>query len=282
MEKESVPEASTIERKSLNWRGLTSLVVTLAFLMLATTGIVLYVSPQGRVANWTGWNVLGLGKEQWAAVHMTASLLFITAAGFHVYFNWQVLIRYLVLKRKLHLARELAGAVVVVAVVFTGTILDVPPFSSIVVLNDGIKAYWESRSSQAPYPHAEISTLTDFSERTGISLTVLQKRLAAAGITVSDPASQTFEALAHAHGLSPTDLFAKISARNTSRGQGSGLGRQTIRSLCERDSLPLEKILGVLQQQGFTASAESTLKNLAEQKGMSPADVRDLLVETNK
>jgi hypothetical protein len=44
----------------------------------------------------------------------------------------------------------------------------------------------------------------------------------------------------------------------------------------------LEKALGVLQQQGFTAKAQSTLKALAEQKGMTPAEVRDLLVEKNK
>lgn len=272
-------ESSNVAPKALHWRGLTSLIVTLAFLVLATTGVILYISPQGRVANWTGWNILGLGKEQWAAVHTTASLLFLIASGFHVYFNWQALVRYIVLKRKLHLKREMIGAVVVVAVVFTGTVLGIPPFSSIVALNDGIKAYWESQSAQAPYPHAEISTLVDFSERTGVSLTVLQERLTGAGITANDPASQTLEDLAHAHHLSPTELFARISQRNTSGGQGSGWGRQTLQSLCESSGVPLEKALNILQQQGFTASAESTLKALAEQKGMSPTEVRNLLVE---
>lgn len=274
-----MPEPSNAERKRFHWRGLTSLVVTLAFLVLAVTGVMLYVSPQGRVANWTGWSILGLGKEQWAAVHTTAAVLFLIASAFHVYFNWPVLLHYIVLKRRLHLKREMIGALVVVAVVFAGTILEIPPFSSIIALNDGIKAYWESQSTQAPYPHAEASTLTDFSERTGISLKVLQERLAGAEIAVSDPASQTFEDLARGHRLSPTDLFAKISGTSSSGGQGAGVGRQTLRTLCESSGIALPKALDTLQKQGFSANAESTLKALAEQKGMRPAEVRDLLIE---
>ena len=66
------------------------------------------------------------------------------------------------------------------------------------------------------------------------------------------------------------------------KGHGAGLGRQTLQSLCESSGIPLEKALGVLQQQGFTAKAESSLKALPEQKGMSQTEVRDLLVERNK
>jgi len=277
-----VSETNNTKRKPLHWRGLTSLVVTLAFLMLATTGAVLYIAPQGRVAHWTAWNVLGLDKDQWAAVHMTASLLFVISLGFHVYFNWKSLVRYIMLKRELHLKREMIGATVVVAAVFMGTLFEVPPFRNIIDLNDRIKVYWEDRSTQPPYPHAEDSTLVGLSQRTGISLTLLQERLTGAGIAVSDPAVQSIQDLAHAHGLSPKDLFAKIVDRNTPRSHGVGWGRKTLQSLCESNNLPLEEALGVLQQDGFSATAESTLKTLAEQKGMSPAEIRGLLVQEIK
>ena len=35
------------------WRALVSLLVASGFLVMAVTGIMLYVSPPGRVANWT-------------------------------------------------------------------------------------------------------------------------------------------------------------------------------------------------------------------------------------
>jgi len=236
MEKAPISETSNTERERLHWRGLTSLIVTLAFLVLATTGVIMYISPQGRVANWTGWNVLGLSKQQWIAVHTTMALLFVIASCFHVYFNWQALVRYLMLKRRLHLKREMIGAVAVVTVVFACTVFEVPPFSSIIALNGHGKGRWEDQDS----------TPTDFKESTALE-TVSQEHFAGPG-----------------------------------KGHGAGLGRQTIQSLCESNNLPLEKALGDLQQQGFTAKAQSTLKALAEQKGMTPAEVRDLLVEKNK
>jgi len=229
-------ETSNTERERLHWRGLTSLIVTLAFLVLATTGVIMYISPQGRVANWSGWNVLGLSKQQWIAVHTTMALLFVIASGLHVYFNWQVLVRYFVLKRRLHLKREMIGAVVVVTVVFAGTVFEVPPFSSIVALNSHAEGNGQFRNS----------TSTD-SKESPVAGTAFQDDSAVSG-----------------------------------KGHGARLGRQTVQGLCESNSLPLEKALGTLQQQGFAATAESTLKALAEQKGMTPAEVRDLLVEKNK
>ncbi len=236
MKKPLVSETTNTKPERLHWRGLTSLVVTLAFLALATTGVIMYVSPQGRVANWTDWNVLGLSKQQWIAVHTTMALLFVIAAGFHAYFNWQSLVRYIVLERRLHLKREMVGAAAVVTFVFAGTVFEIPPFSSIIALNGHAKGRWAHQNS----------TPANFNE-SRVSETVSQEHYAGPG-----------------------------------KGHGAGLGRQTIQSLCESNSLSLEKAVGVLQQQGFTAKAESTLKALAEQKGMTPAEVRDLLIKKCK
>ena len=274
-------EATTQERRSFRWRGLTSFVVTLAFLVLATTGVILYVSPQGRVANWTDWTVLGLDKEQWAAVHTTSALLFVIASAFHIYFNWDVLVSYVVRKRRLHLKRELAVAAAVVTVVFAGTAAGIPPFSNIADLNDRIKAHWESRSVQAPYPHAEDSRLDEFSEQTGTPLDVLVERLSRAGIKVDDPASQTLGDLARAQGLTPNELFAKISgeSKSVTEGHGMGLGRLTVEVLCGQNGIPLEKALDILRREGYVVESGTTLKALAEQKGITPADIKDLIVE---
>jgi len=284
MEKTPVVDTIPVEQKPWHWRGFTSLIVTLAFLVLATTGVILYVSPQGRVANWTGWTVMGLSKDQWAAVHTTASLLFLIASGFHVYFNWNALVRYVVLKQRLHLKREMIGAAVMVTAVFAGTVIGIPPFRGIVELNDRIKAHWENRSEQAPYPHAEASTLDDFSKRTGIPLEALLERLSRAGIRVDDAAAQTLGELARARGLSPNEIFARISEEkmSASEGHGMGLGRLTIKEICDQSGIPVERALDVLRQEGHTAEAVTTLKELAEQRGSTPVEIRDLILEKSE
>ena len=169
--------------KPFHWRGLTSFLVTLGFLLLAVTGVMLYLTPQGRVAHWTGWRLAGLDKEQWAAVHMLSGLLFLVAAGFHLYFNWAVFIHYIKTKAGFNLKREMGVAVAVISILVAGTLWELPPFQYVVDANDRIKTYWDTHSIPAPYPHAEISTLEDFASRMEIPLDDLQSRLAGLGLS---------------------------------------------------------------------------------------------------
>lgn len=274
---------SNVKRECpFRWRGLTSLLVTLGFIVIAATGVVLYVSPQGRVANWTGWSVLGIGKEQWAAVHTTAALLFVFASAFHIYFNWSTLACYLGLKRRLHYWREFAVAAVVVAAVLAGTLAGIPPLGTITDLNDRIKAHWESRSEQAPYPHAEASTVADFAKRMRMPLEDLAARLATAGAAVADPESQTLDDLARARGVTPRELFGMISAERVTGVHGQGLGQLTVRELCENEGLSLDRALEALKAEGYDAEASSALKELAGQKGVTPAEVKAAIVRSAK
>jgi hypothetical protein len=60
----------------------------------AVTGIVLFVTPPGRVAHWPGWRLPGLGKDRWSAPHIWFALLFLIASGFHTWLNWRTLLGY--------------------------------------------------------------------------------------------------------------------------------------------------------------------------------------------
>lgn len=51
-------------------RKITSLTAFLSFFMMLLTSVVLYLTPQGRVAYWADWRLLGLSKEQWGAIHI--------------------------------------------------------------------------------------------------------------------------------------------------------------------------------------------------------------------
>ena len=98
--------------RKFHWKVFVSFYVVFSFLALAVSGIVLYVAPPGRIANWSIWTLGALSKAQWQAVHTIVALLFIVAAGFHLYFNWKVLMAYLrsKLAEGLRMKWELAGA----------------------------------------------------------------------------------------------------------------------------------------------------------------------------
>ena len=83
------------QKKKTNIRAITSLTITLSFALMAFSGIILYLSPKGRVANWTGWTMAGLGKESWGGVHTTIGILFLLASALHLLYNWKVFLNYL-------------------------------------------------------------------------------------------------------------------------------------------------------------------------------------------
>jgi len=72
-----------------HWRAFVTLYVTLSFVLLAASGIVLYVAPPGRVANWSRWTLGALDRHGWQAVHTVFALLFVLAGAFHLWFNWR-------------------------------------------------------------------------------------------------------------------------------------------------------------------------------------------------
>ncbi|MES9830253.1 MAG: DUF4405 domain-containing protein [Candidatus Thiodiazotropha sp.] len=76
-------------------RSLIAFIVTWSFLILTITGIVLYIVPQGRVAFWVDWSLVGLRKEQWGNIHMIFGGVFIVTGVLHLYFNWKSFKKYL-------------------------------------------------------------------------------------------------------------------------------------------------------------------------------------------
>jgi len=77
------------EARPFQWRALISVLVALCFLMLAVTGMVLFISPPGRVANWTNWSVLGLRKSEWGGIHIWFGLLFLMVSVWHLVLDWR-------------------------------------------------------------------------------------------------------------------------------------------------------------------------------------------------
>lgn len=111
-------------------RAFVTFYVTLSFLVLAVSGIVLYVAPPGRVANWSRWTIGSLDRHGWQAVHTVFALLFVLAGAFHLWFNWRTFWHLLRsrLGQGLLVKRELVLAAAAVAAVAGLTLADLPPF----------------------------------------------------------------------------------------------------------------------------------------------------------
>lgn len=275
-------------KKRFNTRGLTSFIAAWTFLVVLVTGCVLYAAPKGRVANWTGWAVLGLDKEEWGAVHMVTACAFITAVAFHLYFNWTVFLSYF--KKKMqagfNLRREFALATGLAVIIVGGTVLNAPPFSVIVKWNDDIKLFWEARSAPAPYPHAEESTLAEFAEKAGLDLEEAVARLKAGGFRVPDTDTRIGK-LSKLNGVTPSALFAAMSkgkgnqsggdaarsGQGASPGGGMGLGRMTLEQVCAEQGIALETAQAALAEKGIDAQPGDLLKSLAHKANASPKEV---------
>ena len=144
-----------------HWRAFVTLYVTLSFLLLAVSGIVLYVAPPGRVANWSRWTLGALDRHGWQSVHTVVALVFVLAGAFHLWFNWRTFWFYLrsKLAEGLLAKRELALATAAVVAVAGLTLADLPPFGSVMDLGDRAKESWSSGGGEPPVPHAELLTL---------------------------------------------------------------------------------------------------------------------------
>ena len=126
-------------------RGFTSMLLVLCLLMLLASGLILYLAPRGRVANSTSWTALALSRQQWVAVHINASLLFVVATSTHLVMNWSRMVGYLKQRARpgINMKRELASALAVACVIFAGTVLELPPISIPVEFKYNLRDAWE-------------------------------------------------------------------------------------------------------------------------------------------
>ena len=220
------------KRRRFSTRGFVSLLLTLSMVVMCFAGVMLYLTPRGRGANWTDWTLVGLGKEQWAALHMNASLLFVTVAVLHLILNWSMFFGYL--KKKavagLHMKKELALATAIALVCVAGKISNLPPFNAVAALNDDIKDYWELRAARAPVPHADELTLEEFAGQVNLPVDDLTEALHKEGFNAAD-IHLTVGELGRQNGIAPSAVFAAVRKYHpevgamTGRGPGWGRGQ---------------------------------------------------------
>lgn len=273
-------------KKKFNTRALTTLTVTLSFLLLSFSGIMLYASPKGRVANWTGWSLFGLTKEGWGSAHTTMALLFLLGSALHVVYNWRPLLKYLKMPLAAGVKRsrsEMLGAAALVLVVFLGTLWGLPPFSTVGAIGEDIKNYWETRSIAGPYIHAEDDTLAAFAQKLGRGQDDLLERLASKGYAAED-VNMKVKDLADHYDVTPAALFAALSSGGAGEAHGSpgagfggagggGYGRKTLAQVCADSDIDLNAAIARLKDRGIAANGSDNVRTLADGAGMNPGEL---------
>lgn len=266
------------QRHPFQWRSFTTFYVVLSFAIITLSGVILFITPPGRVAYWSQWQFLWLTKQQWQAVHTLFTFLFVIAASFHLFFNWKVLTTYLRVKLEEGMKRksELTLASGVALLILVLTLANVPPFKTVMDFGERARNSWVSPKDEPPIPHAELLTLAEFAEKVQIPLKQIKSQLAASGI-VADSATVSVKSLAEKHNLTPQQLYAKMQKGTQEKvvqvAEGGGYGRKTIAQVCDQFKVTLPEGLRRLQASGILADESNNVRDLAAKAGKSPIDI---------
>ena len=267
----------------MSLRKVTSLTTLLSFILLIITSIILYITPQGKIAFWANWDCWGLGKEEWGALHTNLGLLFLIAGIIHTVLNWKPIVAYMKNKaKKLKVFTvDFNISLVITLIITVMTLFNLPPIHSIQTFNESLKEAAAEKYGEPPYGHAEASSLKSFCQRTGLDLKDSIGKLKKAGLK-SVSAEATLAEIAQANGATPQQVYVVIKPAPPKDGKkeipmkpGMGFGRKAILSICSEYGLDLQTTVQGLEGLGIESAPEWSMKEIAEKNDMEPYTVFD-------
>jgi hypothetical protein len=264
---------------------LTSLTASLAFVLMLVTSIILFITPQGRVAYWADWRLWGLTKTDWSNIHINLGLLFLIALSLHIYYNWKPLISYL--KNKVKQIRlftpEFNLALVITIFFIVGSYFLMPPFGWVMSLNEHFKDAGAEKYGEPPYGHAELSSLKTFAKKMKLDLEKSKELLGQVGYNVED-SNTTLATIGRQYHIPPQLIFETIKpaavktanksdSKNMPESPPPGTGRLTLADFCTQHKLNMKLVVRELKKQGVETSEDLTLKTIAANNNTGPHDI---------
>jgi hypothetical protein len=268
------------------WRTFTSVFLGLSFLAAVVSGAILFLSPPGRIANWTNWTIAGLTKNQWIALHVCFTVAFLVVAIFHVIFNWRPLVSYFKdrVTRRLGFRPEWLAALAVAVAIGWGTLASTAPFRWLMAASETLKQGWDRPAERAPIPHAELLAFNELSSKANVELAVALERLEKAGVKGAS-AEIVVEELAKANNVPAQRIYEIILGQATGAGRGGagrggeggqrgggsghggGLGWKTLEQVCADEGLVTADVLARLKAKGLKVEPGQTLREIAVGNG---------------
>jgi hypothetical protein len=270
-------------KKLFNWRVFVSFGLFIALLMMLVSGVILYISPPGRVANWTDWRIIGLTKRGWQNQHIIFGFAFLILSIFHLFLiNWKAFFSYLKSKTSqgLKSPAELFTIITLSAFFGVGTYYGVQPFSAVIKFGDSISDSWERKERQAPVPHAELMTLKQLAEQPALGgdPAALKTKLEKSGLKVTSE-DQTLAEIAAMNGKTAEEVYEFIAPEKTEKHkiQGQGFGRKTLQEIADEGGVSSASLQLALRQKGIESKPESTLRSIAEDNRIEMGELRKIL-----
>lgn len=268
----------------INFRKVVSLTLLFSFIIILFTGFFLFISPEGRIAYWVNWELLKLSKTQYTELHNVAALLFIVSSILHVYYNFNAILFYFKNRlKKISIFTPNVMISLLITIIFVlGSLYKFPPFKDFLEISSNMKKYWSEKYGSPPFGHAERSGIKDLCKKMKIDYTKAKILLGQKGITISDD-NETLLEIAKRSGITPALVYKIIEPAKTegSVDTPTGLGKMTLKEVCKRYDIDLNKAVEILNNEGFDVSLDSNLRELASQKGLTPVDIYNI-IKNNK
>lgn len=274
-----------IKNKKFKLRAFVSLYMTIAFLVMAISGIILFIAPPGRIANWSYWSILGLTKAEWQATHIVFTFVFVLATVLHIIYNWKPLITYLASKISgiSSIRKELTLSILFSSILFLGTYFRVTPFVNLIDFGEELTNSWNDETSEPPVAHAERFTISELASQMKLTTNQLTQRLSKNGYQVKD-SLQTLENLAEEYHVYPNDIYqnviSQVKVGNTSANtlHGSGFGRKKISEIFTENGLSWERGVKILKEKNIIVAEDARLKDIATENKILPTDIINALI----
>ena len=270
-------------------RKMVTFSMLFSFIILIMTSIILYICPEGRVAYWANWTILGLSKTQWGDLHITGGVLFLITGLWHLLLNGKVILFHIKKSILKHSASPvpILIALVVNILFFAGTLYAIQPLKQILVWKDDIKKIQVEKYGNPPYGHAEQSTLETFCGFLRLDTDMVIKNLQQQ-LTGNIGRETTILEIAQNNKMTPQALYQLIQTSSSDGKTPSlpstppeGTGSMTLSSFCEKNMISCETVLKNIKEQGLSVqSKEQTFKEIATQNNIVPAKVYEIIRES--
>ncbi len=125
-------------------RKLTSFLLLYSFAIMVLSGAMLFIAPFGRLSMMIGWEIFGLGKMEYQALHLVFMLIFVIAGIVHTYLNFKAIKHYWKNKSKkvIVFTKEFSIVTAIVVGLFYTTVTHQPFTEKFVKMNKSFNDYW--------------------------------------------------------------------------------------------------------------------------------------------
>ena len=275
-----------MKRIKFHGRSFVSYFSLYLFLILFISGVVLFLAPKGRYANWVGWTLLGLTKGQWEAVHTISGYIFVIVMIFHLKYNFNALKAYVYSRTKKALNRkwELILATLLTLLVVVGTIKEFPAPKLIMDTGEKLKYSWEEEGYTPPVPHMELLTLKEIAEEIHRDTAWISRVLRTRGIKF-ESLDDTLKNIAEENDMTPNAIYEILESsdkgskleENGSGRRSYGYGRMKLEDLAVYFGISEDSLSIIFRRLNIPYEKGSTVKEIAEKTGLTPFELVDSL-----